>query len=81
MASGTFGVVAAHLVEAACGALEGNGETVKAPIARVVALTMRDSLSAIAVSCGVSDQAQPTPRDCQSLRRAGARSRQCNRGR
>jgi len=42
-ASRTFGVVAAHLVEAACRALDGDCETVRARIAQAVALLQGES--------------------------------------
>jgi AraC family transcriptional regulator len=62
MTAGTFGIVAAHLVEAACGALEGDGETVKARIARVVALLQGELGAGIAALQSRNKARQADPR-------------------
>jgi AraC family transcriptional regulator len=61
MASGTFGVVAAHLAEAACSALNGDSDTVKARIARAIALLQGELGTGLAALQSHS-QARKAPR-------------------
>jgi len=62
IASGTFGLVAAHLAEAACSALNGDSDTVNERIARAVALLQGELGAGLAALHSRSKARQAAPR-------------------